>query len=89
MPRYAYECESCSYQFERRQSYSDDPIKTCPNCGRSSARRLITSVGVIFKGPGFYVTDNRKTGGNGKSAAKSSAKDSSDSSSKTAESSST
>jgi len=66
MPLYAYECEACHYGFERHQSFSDDPIKVCPNCGKPSARRLITAVSVIFKGPGFYVTDNRTTPSNGK-----------------------
>lgn len=66
MPLYAYECEACQYEFERQQSFSDDPIKVCPSCGAESARRLITSVGIIFKGPGFYVTDSRKALTNGK-----------------------
>lgn len=61
MPLYAYECESCHYEFERQQSFSDDPIKVCPKCAKSSVRRLITPVGVIFKGSGFYITDNRKS----------------------------
>lgn len=74
MPLYAYECESCHYEFERHQSFSDDPIKVCPVCGQLSARRLIKSVGVIFKGSGFYVTDNRKgASGNGRSGTTSSA----------------
>ncbi|MFQ5855095.1 MAG: FmdB family zinc ribbon protein [Anaerolineae bacterium] len=68
MPVYAYECEACHYEFERRQSFADGPIKVCPNCGEPSARRLITPVGVIFRGPGFYVTDNRKALSDGKSS---------------------
>jgi putative FmdB family regulatory protein len=72
MPLYAYECEACHYRFERQQSFSDDPIKVCPSCGEPSARRLITSVGIIFKGPGFYVTDNRKAPSNGKGSSTSS-----------------
>lgn len=66
MPVYAYECEACHSEFERRQSFADGPIKVCPNCGEPAARRLISSVGIIFKGSGFYITDNRKTSGEGK-----------------------
>lgn len=67
MPLYAYECEACHTEFERQQSFDDDPIRICPECGEPSARRLITSVGVIFKGPGFYITDSRKALSDGKS----------------------
>ncbi|MBS1251501.1 MAG: hypothetical protein MAG451_00534 [Anaerolineales bacterium] len=66
MPLYAYECEACQHQFEAQQSFSDDAIEVCPCCGEPSARRLITSVGIIFKGPGFYVTDSRKALTNGR-----------------------
>lgn len=75
MPLYAYQCEACQQEFEVHQSFSDDPLKVCPACGEESARRLITSVGVIFKGPGFYVTDSRKalTNGRGNTQTKASA----------------
>lgn len=66
MPLYAYECEECQHEFEAQQSFSDDPIEVCPKCSNPSARRVITSVGIIFKGPGFYVTDSRKALTNGK-----------------------
>ena len=58
MPLYEYECESCGVRFERRQHMEDDPIKTCPECC-GDVHRLIQPVGIIFKGSGFYVTDNR------------------------------
>lgn len=61
MPIYEYECDSCHERFERRQKVSDEPIKVCPTCG-GETRRLIFPVGIIFKGSGFYCTDNR--GGN-------------------------
>lgn len=60
MPLYAYECEVCGVRFERRQSFSDDPVRTCPECG-GPVHRLVQPVGIIFKGPGFYVTDNRSS----------------------------
>jgi len=58
MPLYEYECESCGVRFERRQHMEDEPVKVCPECG-GSVHRLIQPVGIIFKGSGFYVTDNR------------------------------
>ena len=60
MPLYAYECEVCGVRFERRQSFSDEPVRTCPECG-GPVHRLVQPVGIIFKGPGFYVTDNRSS----------------------------
>ena len=58
MPVYEYQCQDCGVRFERRQHITADPIKSCPECG-GVVRRLIHPVGVIFKGSGFYVTDNR------------------------------
>jgi putative FmdB family regulatory protein len=58
MPIYEYECESCTVRFEKMQRFSDDPLKECPECG-GPVHRVIQPVGVIFKGSGFYVTDNR------------------------------
>jgi putative FmdB family regulatory protein len=58
MPLYEYRCEDCGVRFERRQHINDEPVKVCPECG-GQVHRLIHPVGVIFKGSGFYVTDNR------------------------------
>ncbi|MEA3376626.1 MAG: FmdB family zinc ribbon protein [Anaerolineae bacterium] len=58
MPLYEYECESCGVRFERRQHMEDEPVRVCPECG-GEVHRLIQPVGIIFKGSGFYVTDNR------------------------------
>lgn len=58
MPLYEYECESCGLHFEKSQRFSEDPVRFCPNCG-GPVHRVIQPVGVIFKGSGFYVTDNR------------------------------
>lgn len=68
MPLYEYECETCGVRFERKQRFSDEPVRTCPECG-GPVHRLVQPVGIIFKGPGFYVTDNRgssSTTGRGK-----------------------
>lgn len=58
MPLYEYQCQECGLRFERRQSFSDEPIKICPDC-EGPVVRLIQPAGIIFKGSGFYVTDHR------------------------------
>ena len=58
MPLYEYQCQDCGMRFERMQHMNDEPVKVCPECG-GEVHRLIQPVGVIFKGSGFYVTDNR------------------------------
>lgn len=58
MPVYEYQCETCSLRFEKQQRFSDEPLSECPQCG-GLLRKVIQPVGVIFKGSGFYVTDNR------------------------------
>src|SRR4051794_17025659 len=63
MPTYEYKCSACDYTFERFQSITADPIKRCPECGKSKVKRLLgTGAGVIFKGSGFYTTDYRDKG---------------------------
>jgi len=62
MPIYEYECGSCHFRFDRKQRFDEEPVAMCPKC-RGKARRVIHSVPVIFKGGGFYITDNRKGGG--------------------------
>jgi putative FmdB family regulatory protein len=59
MPIYEYVCDDCGFGFERLQSFHDAPLDTCPQCS-GSVRRVITSVGVIFKGSGWYITDSRR-----------------------------
>lgn len=58
MPVYEYECESCSCQFELKQSFTDESVAICPKC-KKRARRVFVPVPVIFKGTGFYVTDHK------------------------------
>ena len=59
MPIYQYLCPKCNLKFELKQSFSDKSIVVCPKC-QNGARRLFSTVPIIFKGQGFYVTDNRK-----------------------------
>ena len=73
MPIYEYECGVCQCHFERKQKFDEEPVAVCPEC-EGRARRVIHSVPIIFKGSGFYVTDNRKDGGGGKAEGKPSKK---------------
>ena len=59
MPIYEYECEKCHSRFELKRSFGEDGDANCPKC-RGKAGRIFTSVPVIFKGSGFYVTDHKK-----------------------------
>jgi putative FmdB family regulatory protein len=61
MPLYEYECQVCGVRFERQQLITDDAIETCPECG-GEVRRVIHPAEIVFKGKGFYATDNRKAG---------------------------
>ena len=63
MPIYTYRCEECGVQFERTQKFSDPPLTRCPECNKKALRKVYTPVGVIFKGSGFYATDNRSPSG--------------------------
>src|SRR5438552_9484171 len=60
MPTYVYACDSCGSQFERFQSFKDEPLQTCPACA-GAVRRVFQPVGIVFKGSGWYVTDSRKS----------------------------
>ncbi len=59
MPRYDYECDTCHHVFELKQSFSSEPVATCPEC-ENGARRLFHSVPIVFKGSGWYVNDYGK-----------------------------
>lgn len=60
MPIYEYECGLCQFRFERKQGFDDEPIATCPKC-QGQARRIFYPTPIIFKGSGFYTTDNHTT----------------------------
>lgn len=59
MPIYTYRCENCGVQFERQQSFNDQPLTRCPECKKNKLRKVITPAGIVFKGSGWYVTDSK------------------------------
>ena len=63
MPTYQYRCTVCDDQFELRQSFSDDPVTSCPDesCG-GDVKKVFGNVGIAFKGSGFYKNDSRSGG---------------------------
>lgn len=63
MPIYTYRCEHCGVQFDRRQKFSDEPLTICPECETETLRKVYLPVGIVFKGSGFYATDNRSPSG--------------------------
>ncbi|WP_309105866.1 FmdB family zinc ribbon protein [Arthrobacter sp.] len=74
MPTYAYACKDCSHAFDIVQSFTDSTLTSCPEC-QGTLRKKFNSVGVVFKGSGFYRTDSRdaKAGGVAASAPSSAA----------------
>jgi putative FmdB family regulatory protein len=66
VPTYEYACTACGHRLEAVQSFSDDPLTVCPECGES-LRKVYGAVGIVLKGSGFYKTDSRAAA-NGKSA---------------------
>ncbi len=61
MPTYQYRCTTCESELEVVQKFTDDPLTDCPECD-GSLRKVFNAVGVVFKGSGFYATDNRSKG---------------------------
>lgn len=58
MPTYEYGCTKCGEHLEVAQSFRDEPLTECPACG-GPLRKVFGSIGVVFKGSGFYRTDSR------------------------------
>ena len=60
MPTYSYACTECGNRFDVVQAFTDDALTTCDQCS-GRLRKLFNSVGVVFKGSGFYRTDSRES----------------------------
>jgi putative FmdB family regulatory protein len=70
VPTYSYACTACEHHFDTVQKFTDASLTDCPECS-GRLRKLFSSVGIVFKGSGFYRTDSRtsssdKPGSNGK-----------------------
>jgi putative FmdB family regulatory protein len=79
MPTYEYRCQDCGEHVEVVQSFTDDPLTTCGICG-GNLRKVFSPVGVVFKGSGFYKTDNRSSRSDRSGSSSESSKEKSDSS---------
>ena len=64
MPTYSYRCTECGTAFDIQQSFTDDALTECPNCG-GRLRKVFGPLGVTFSGSGFYRTDSRAGSGSG------------------------
>lgn len=78
MPTYSYTCTQCDHNFDIHQAFTDDALTVCPECG-GVLRKVFNSVGVVFKGSGFYRTDSRGSGSKSSTISAGSEKSSSDS----------
>ncbi|AWO83418.1 FmdB family transcriptional regulator [Gordonia terrae] len=87
VPTYSYACTECDNKFDIVQSFSDDSLTECPQCA-GRLRKLFNSVGIVFKGSGFYRTDSRPGSSSDTSTSSSSSESSSSSSSTSSDSSS-
>ncbi|KXZ58926.1 FmdB family transcriptional regulator [Brevibacterium sp. HMSC08F02] len=65
MPTYSYACKNCGHSFDIHQGFNDDALTTCPECGQEQLRKVFGSLGVSFKGSGFYRNDSRSSSGGG------------------------
>jgi len=63
MPTYTYQCENCGIRFDQYQKFSEAHLTVCPECGEPALRKVYQPVGIVFKGKGFYATDNRSPSG--------------------------
>jgi putative FmdB family regulatory protein len=61
VPTYQYACTACDHRFEAVQSFTDASLTDCPACS-GNLRKVFSSVGIVFKGSGFYRTDSRSGG---------------------------
>ena len=63
MPVYTYHCTNCGVQFEKQQSFIDQSLLRCPECGKRALKKVYLPVGIVFKGSGFYATDHHSPSG--------------------------
>ncbi|TDQ64916.1 putative FmdB family regulatory protein [Actinomycetospora succinea] len=84
MPTYPYACTACDHRFEQVQAFSDPSLTECPVCG-GRLRKVFSSVGIVFKGSGFYRNDARTSSGSSEKVSSSAESSSSSAESKSSE----
>jgi len=62
VPTYQYACTACDHRFEAVQAFSETSLTECPTCS-GLLRKIFSSVGIVFKGSGFYRNDSRSDAG--------------------------
>jgi len=62
VPTYTYTCKSCHHRFDQHQDFAEAALTVCPECA-GQLRKVFSSVGVVFKGSGFYHNDSRAKAG--------------------------
>ncbi len=63
MPTYHYRCSSCGVEFDKYQKFSDKALTRCPECRSGTVNRIPQPSAIVFKGSGWYATDNRSPSG--------------------------
>jgi len=63
MPLYRYKCDNCGYTFTVLEPAGGNSLRVCERCGELAARRVISHVGIVYKGSGFHSTDYRRKDG--------------------------
>jgi len=63
MPVYTYRCTNCGVEFDKQQSFSENTLVRCPECGKKTLKKVFQPVGIVFKGSGFYATDHHSPSG--------------------------
>lgn len=62
MPLYRYQCDNCGHTFVVLEPAGSNSIRVCEKCGMVASRRVLSRVGVFYKGSGFHHTDYRRSG---------------------------
>lgn len=63
MPIYEYICDNCGHDFDQFQHFDDEALTVCPQCHQEKLRKVYNSVGIVFKGKGFYANDHKSPSG--------------------------
>lgn len=60
MPIYEYKCSKCGNIFTDLKNFDDCLTSICPKCNGEGHKIFSKSIGISFKGSGFYITDYKK-----------------------------